>query len=212
MALQDRWNALCERIGAFKAAHESDVTFDMLRHLYSHPPRAYHDLAHIEQVLGAFDEVRRLTEQRDQVEFALWLHDCVYFAERPDNEERSADAAAMIAGLLGCPPGFAEGARALIMVTRHSIWPAPGDPAIVADVDLSVLAGSKDNYEAYRAAIRREFGFATDAQFIEGRSAFLRRMLDRDAIYATSYFKQSSERKARANLEQELSELEQGRL
>jgi predicted metal-dependent HD superfamily phosphohydrolase len=210
--LHDRWHALCTRVGAFKNAHESDMTFDMLAHFYTHPPRAYHNLDHIAQILSVYDQCFRLADDRDLVEFSLWLHDCVYIAERPDNEERSADAAAMIAGLLGCAAGFAENVRDCIMVTRHSSDPGTGDTALVADVDLSILAASTGEYDHYRRQIRREFAFAADDLFVQGRIAFLHRMLDKDHIFATRYFRTISEDHARANLDRELEELQQGTL
>lgn len=207
-SLHDRWNALCERVGAFKKAEESDLTFDMLRTLYTHPVRAYHNLEHIAQVLSVFDSARLLAEDKDVVEFALWLHDCVYFAERADNEERSADAAGMIAGLLGCHPEFAARARECIMVTRHSNPPGKGDTALVADIDLSILGAGAAEYDAYRKAIRREFAFASDEQFVAGRTAFVHRMLDKERIYATPHFRAEMEDRARENLREELRELE----
>lgn len=206
--LHNRWHDLCTRVGAFKSAHESDITFDMVVHLYEHPGRAYHNLDHIAQVLGAFDQAFRLADDRDLVEFSLWMHDCVYIAERPDNEDRSADAATMIAGLLGVPAGFADRVRQCIMATRHSSDPAPGDASLVADVDLSILSASASEYDHYRRAIRREFAFAEDSLFIQGRIAFLRRMLDKHTIYATRYFKATAEVPARANLARELDDLE----
>lgn len=208
--LHTRWHALCERVGAFKNVDESDLTFGMLRTLYTHPVRAYHTLGHIAQVLAVFDSARMLADDKDLVEFSLWLHDCVYFAERPDNEERSADAAGMIAGLLGCEPDFARRVRECIMVTRHSNPPGTGDTALVADIDLSILGASKAEYDAYRHAIREEFAFATDGQFLEGRRAFVQRMLDKDRVYATPHFRSELEDAARDNLYRELDDLERG--
>ncbi len=210
--LHERWNGLCARISAFGKSGEHDMTFEMLTHLYSHPARAYHNLDHIAQVLAAFDEVRGLADDRDLVEFSLWMHDCVYFPERPDNEERSADAASMIAGLLGTPAGFSERVRVCIAATRHSTSPPRGDPALVADVDLTILGGSAAAYDAYRAAIRREFAFASDELYIPGRTAFLQRMIDKPSIYSTALFKRDLEKPARANLERELDDLERGRI
>ena len=204
----NRWNALCIRVGAFKTAEESDLTFDMLRTLYAHPPRAYHNLDHIAQVLHAFDAARMLADDKDLVEFAIWLHDCVYFAERPDNEDRSADAAGMIAGLLGCAPDFALRARACIMATRHSATPDKGDPALVADLDLTILGAPRDEYDRYSKSIRAEFAFAPDERFIPGRIAFLRRMVDKDRIFATPHFHHAMEDAARQNLYRELDDLE----
>ncbi len=206
-ALRHRWERLCERVGAFKKAEESDLTFEMLSTMYAHPPRAYHNLAHIEQLLGVFDSVSMLAEDADAVEFAIWMHDCVFFAERPDNESRSADAAAMIAGLLGCSADFTRRVRELIAATRHSEPPARGDASLVADIDLSILAAPRPEYDRYRAAIRGEYDFADDAMFREGRAAFLQRMLDREHVFNTAYFRREHERAARDNMQRELDEL-----
>lgn len=206
-AMRHRWDRLCERIGAFKRAEESDLTFEMLSTMYAHPPRAYHNLAHIEQLLGVFDSVAMLAEEGDAVEFAIWMHDCVFFAERPDNESRSADAAAMIAGLLGCSADFTRHVRELIAATQHSTNPGRGDAALVADIDLSILAAPREDYDRYRAAIRTEYEFADDAMFREGRAAFLQRMLDREHIFNTAWFRREHERAARDNLQRELDEL-----
>lgn len=207
-----RWDRLCERVGAFKRAEESDLTFDMLATLYAHPVRAYHTLEHIAQVLGVFDTIPRLASDRDAVEMALWLHDCVYFAEREDNEERSADAAGMIAGLLGCSPEFTMAVRGLIAVTRHSRPPARGDQSLVADLDLSILSATGPEYDAYSRAIRREFAFADDEAYRVGRLGWIERMLGRTSIYATAWFVQQGEDAARANLERERATLVAGRM
>jgi predicted metal-dependent HD superfamily phosphohydrolase len=208
--LHARWDALCARIGAFKAADESDLTFEMLGSLYAHPPRAYHNLGHIDQVLQELDGAAMLAEDPDVVEFSVWMHDCVYYPLRSDNEDRSADAAAMIAGLLGCAAGFVERARACIHATRHSKTPGRGDPALVADLDLTILGEEAGVYDAYRRAIRREYGFVDDDQFIPGRRAFVQRMLDKERIYATPHFRRRLEDAARANLYRELDDLDAG--
>lgn len=205
-ALRQRWEDLCSRVGAFKHAHESDLTFEMLTTMYGHPPRAYHNLDHIQQCLAMFDSVRGLADDRDCVEFALWLHDCVFFPERSDNEDRSADAAAMIAGLLGCTPEFTLRVRELIAVTRHHEEPSRGDPALVADIDLSILGQPWEVYDVYRRAIHDEYGWAGEDLFRQGRMAFLHRMLDKSAIYATRFFKQELESAARDNMDRELEE------
>jgi len=207
-ALRQRWDGLCERVGVFKNAHESDLTFEMLATMYGHPPRAYHNLKHIAQLLEMYDSVRGLAEDRDGVEFALWLHDCVFFPERSDNEERSADAAAMIAGLLGCKPEFTQRVRALIAFTRHNIEPERGDAALVADIDLSILGAPQDQYAVYRRAISAEYSWAGEGLFREGRMAFLRRMQAKTRVYATRYFQSELEQRARTNMQRELEDWE----
>jgi predicted metal-dependent HD superfamily phosphohydrolase len=202
--MRERWNALCERVGAFGKAAAEDLTFEMIQTFYTHPPRAYHNLEHIAQCLRVFDSVKLLAEDKDAVEFALWMHDSVFFAERPDNEARSADAAATVAGLLGCKGEFAARVRELIQATRHSEAPAPGDAALVADIDLSILAAPGAEYDAYTGAIHEEFSFAGEEMFRTGRCAFLERMLSRDEIFATRWFRQEMEGAARGNMEREL--------
>ena len=209
MELHDRWDRLCERVGAFAEAAESDLTFEMLRTMYEHPPRAYHNLEHIGHCLGVFDGVRRLAEEPDCAEFAIWLHECVFFPERSDNEARSADAAGMVAGLLGCPPSFAMRARELILWTRHDGRPDDGDGALVADIDLSVLGEEPGAYDAYRAKIVEEYAFAEEELFWVGRKAFLERMLGRERLFQTAYFFAEREKAARANMERELGEIEE---
>ncbi len=208
--MRDRWAQLCGRVGAFRSADEADLTFETIRTLYANPARAYHDLRHIESCLKLFDRVRLLVDDKDAVEFAVWMHDSVYIAERPDNEARSADAAGMVAGLLGCSPVFAETVRGLIAVTRHNVTPGRGDESMMADIDLSILGADAVEYEEYRRAIRQEFSFATDEQFMIGRIAFLERMLDRRTIFWTPMFQNEYEWRARANLESEIDRLRGG--
>ena len=204
MTMHDRWDRLCARVGAFGSASEADLTYEMISTLYANPSRAYHNLEHIAWCLRAFDEVARLAEHPDACEFALWLHDCVFIPERPDNEARSAEAAAMIAGLLGCDGVFISQVRELILVTKHDSCPVDPDSALVSDVDLAVLGGSEEEYAQYSASIRAEFSFAPEEMFARGRMAFLHRMLDREEIYSTAWYRSTLEKRARANMQREL--------
>lgn len=207
--LRTRWTDLCRRVSTH-AEVEADaaLTLGMIETLYGHPVRAYHNLDHIRVCLETFDGVRMLAEDRDAVEFALFMHDCVFDGERPDNESRSADAAGMVAGLVACPPDFVERVRELILVTRHERTPRGGDAAVISDVDLAILGGPWEAYDRYRRAIREEFSFATDEHFAQGRHAFLERMLGRDRIFATGWFREQHEARARENLDRELHEIE----
>ncbi len=208
--LHERWNALCARVGAFDHAADGDVTFEMLGSLYATPHREYHNLDHIASCLVVFDGVRMLAEDRDAVEFALWVHDAVFNAARPDNEARSADAAGMIAALLGCTPDFVEKVREFILATRHDESPAAGDESLVADIDLAELGGEWGAYEEYAARIAREFAFAGPELYAQGRAAFLERMLSKSWIYATGWFRKGYEKRARENLTRELEGIEGG--
>ena len=58
---------------------------------YTAPGRHYHNLAHIEDCLGALARVDNLSPlEREILSEAIWWHDVVYDATRADNEELSA--------------------------------------------------------------------------------------------------------------------------
>ena len=58
---------------------------------YTAPGRHYHNLAHIEDCLGALARVENLSPlEREILSEAIWWHDVVYDATRSDNEELSA--------------------------------------------------------------------------------------------------------------------------
>jgi predicted metal-dependent HD superfamily phosphohydrolase len=206
-ALHDRWEALCARIGAFERAEHADLTFELIETLYATPPRSYHNLEHVGATLAVFDEVRRLADEPDLVEFALWMHDSVYEADKDNNEARSAETAGMIGGLLGCTPEFIEGARVLIMATHHTAPPPAGDPSLIADIDLAILSAAPEAYDAYAQGIRGEYAFVEDDHYSMGRAAFLERMLDRKHLFNTAYFRVHHESDARSNMQRELDSL-----
>ncbi len=210
IGMQRRWDGLCERVGAFSSVDESEMTFEMVRTMYEKPARTYHTLEHVDDCLRVFDKLRMLAEHPDALEFALWLHDCVYFAERHDNEARSADAAGMIAGLLGCDRAFVGEVRELVTITKHDSCPVGGDAALIADIDLSILGADPERYERYRRQVRNEFAFATDEQYAAGRIAVLEKFLDRPRIYSSGYIKGVLEERARENMERELDGLHTG--
>ena len=54
---------------------------------YAEPGRAYHNAAHVEDMLAALHSRRVLTPE---LALACWGHDLVYDARATDNEERSA--------------------------------------------------------------------------------------------------------------------------
>jgi len=67
---------------------------------YTAPDRHYHDLRHVEALLGLSDACASAITDRDAVEAAIWFHDAIYDTRRSDNEERSAALARF--GLQGC--------------------------------------------------------------------------------------------------------------
>ncbi len=59
----------------------------------------------------------------------------------------------------------------------------------------------------YEANIRREYGFASDAQYQAGRSHFLQMLLAKESIFKTDYFHHKYEASARANITKLINQL-----
>lgn len=203
--MRERWDGLCRRLGR---QTDAPAWFTILEGLHANPIRAYHNLGHVTECLDMLEQVRSLAEDADRLEFALWFHDCVYVPGKSDNEQRSAEVARVAALAIGQSDSWAIGVVDLIMTTRHIAPPEGNDAAIIADIDMAVLAANTERYRRYAAAIRSEYGFATDEQFRAGRAAFLRGLIARPSIYFTAQLASSCERHARANIAEELELLE----
>ncbi|MFV0625229.1 hypothetical protein ACBY01_14620 [Sphingomonas sp. ac-8] len=161
------------------------------------PHRHYHNLQHIEAMLGRYEGANA------GVVAAIWLHDIVYDPKASDNEERSAEQARA-----DLPAGPATDlAVRLILDTKHH---AGGDPWTDAfnDLDLAILGSRAATYDRYAEEIRREYAFVPDLPYRTGRAQVLR-AFDRRTIFKTPAF-QARERQAHDNLRHEIARLDAG--
>lgn len=181
---------------------------EQLRAQYAQPPRAYHNFAHVEEVLAHYAAVARGPgwRQPDEVFLAVLYHDAIYEAGRKDNEARSAElAAAAIAQWLPQRPIDVGRVRELILLTaRHGHLaqaPLDADAALFVDCDMAILAADAAQFDAYDRAIAQEYrGKLPQWMFRHYRRRFLRGLLDSSAIFVSPWFRSSSEAAARANL------------
>jgi predicted metal-dependent HD superfamily phosphohydrolase len=207
-SMRERWVALCRRLGP---GGDPAALATGVEALYAHPARAYHSLEHIAACLSVFDRFRPHAVQADFVEFAIWMHDCVYDPKAKDNEARSAEAAVELLRSLGAGFRHAEAVTQLIMATRHGAADLTGDEALIADIDLSILGSDAAAYLRYARNIRTEYSFVPEEAFRAGRAAILRAFVARDRIYFTEPLRLCYESGARANLATEIAMLESGR-
>lgn len=159
--------------------------------------RRYHDLAHLRRMLGVLGEGAPA-----DVVLAAWYHDAVYDPRAGDNEERSAALAAEQLGGLGVDP--AEVVRLVLLTRDHAVAPGDRNGALLCDADLSILAASGAEYDAYARAVREEYAFVPDDAFRAGRAAILQKLLDLPALF---HVNPQWEEPARANLRRELAAL-----
>lgn len=173
--------------------------------IYTAPDRHYHNLAHIEAMLGLMRAHRQCWLDPVCVEAAIWFHDAVYDTHRHDNEERSATLAAeRLAGALS--PSRVDRIAAMIRASADHVLPsladaaARSDCALFLDLDLAILGSAPADFAAYESAVRKEYGWVPDAAWVAGRRAVLERFLARPTIYLSPQFQASHEATARWNL------------
>jgi predicted metal-dependent HD superfamily phosphohydrolase len=182
---------------------------------YRAPDRHYHDLRHIEALLGLADACAGMIADREALEAAIWFHDAIYDTRCRDNEERSAALA--VARLAGTTDeDRIARIAAMIRATAGHALPeladaaAKRDCALFLDMDLAIFGSAPADFDAYEAAVRREYDWVTEPQWKLGRRAVLAQFLARPAIYATQRFQASHEAAARRNLARAIARLDRG--
>ncbi|MCL6525346.1 MAG: hypothetical protein K6T57_00560 [Thermaceae bacterium] len=193
-----RWNALLQSLGMDPAAHFSMLDDLLIRH--TEPQRFYHNLAHLDTLLG-------LLPAKPHLEFAVWFHDAVYDPTRADNEAQSAGLAQESLERLGAEPALIQKVTQIILATQNHQAEDP-DTALFLDADLAILGAEPKTYRAYAQAIRQEYAWVPEALFRERRAQVLQTFLSRERIYQTEAFAHL-EPTARENLQQELEALAQ---
>jgi predicted metal-dependent HD superfamily phosphohydrolase len=172
---------------------------------WNEPHRHYHDARHLVAMLSIVDAHAGLADDPNHVRLAVWFHDAVYDPRAGDNEEASAALAARELARLGIDA--AEVVRLVRLTATHDPQPGDRDGALLADADLSILAAESDEYNAYAAAVRREYHHVPDDEFRAGRAGVLRTFLDRPTLYRVLPARAALTDRARSNIRRELGRL-----
>ncbi len=203
--LRDRWH---DTLLAARAGADGPDPLPYAENLlarWAEPQRRYHTTAHLAAVLDGIDTLAGHADDVHAVRLAAWFHDAVYRPDRTENEERSAALAERALAEAGVPEAVvAEVARLVRLTVTHD--PVDGDRngEALCDADLAVLAGGPQEYGAYAARVREEYGFVPDGAFREGRAAVLRQLLDLPRLFRTPHGAAAWEARARHNLATEL--------
>ena len=211
--LLSRWNALL--VSARDGAEEPDPEpyGRNLIERWSEPQRRYHTADHLLDVLNRIDELAPHAPEADvdTVLLAAWFHDAVYRPDRSENEERSAALALRALPEAGVDRARTDEVARLVRLTvSHDPEPGDANGELLCDADLAVLAGSPGEYARYAAAVREEYSFVPDREFLEGRAEVLRQLLGLPHLFRTSYARERWEHVARRNLRTELELLVKG--
>lgn len=180
---------------------------------YSEPHRYYHTFKHIGRLfeLAAKHSLYLTTTQK----IALAYHDAVYIPGRLDNEQKSVDA--MLEDMNVHPsvidiPELSGGhgfdpvlAAKIIMDTKTHIPSCP-ESETVLDLDLADLGSDWDNYRRNSINIALEYTPIMNAtKWVAARKSWIESFLERPVIFHTNWGRTHFEAKARANLNQELT-------
>jgi predicted metal-dependent HD superfamily phosphohydrolase len=174
---------------------------DLLRR-WSEPQRHYHTLTHLRTLLDLLDG------ESPALLLAVWFHDAIYDPRAGDNEEASATLARASLPALGIDAATTAEVNRLVLLTKqHTTTPDDRAGQLLLDADLSILGSPEAEYDAYAAAIRREYAWVAESAYRTGRAAVLRTFLSRPHLYQTDRFRRSHEEQARRNLTREIAAL-----
>jgi predicted metal-dependent HD superfamily phosphohydrolase len=202
------WRGHVNALGCFDA-QLSQKLFDNLCTDYSQMHRAYHTLEHLVQIFAALERHAEKTRDPLRLAFAAWYHDVIYDPHAKDNEERSAARAESELKTMTADPQLPGRVANLILATK-SHHKGADDPNgdLFLDIDYSILGTEPAAYATYAAQIRREYAHLSDAQWRNGRAAFLKTASAREPTFRTAIFENLYGAQARANMATELRDLE----
>ncbi len=206
LQLITRYKEAIEDCGGKARKGPSPMAFaEKLCDRYAEPHRAYHNLKHLEELLGWLEPIAGGSENYSAISLAVFYHDAIYDPTSHENEEASALLALQDLEALCVPKEKMEKVATYVRATKShmSIDTQDEDLGLFLDADLSILGSDPKLYDEYAANIRREYGFVPEETYRAGRAAVLARFLEAPTLFRTSYFRGRLEARARANLRRE---------
>lgn len=207
--LRQRWATLADSCEPRPPASAWATLGTGLVACYQEPSRSYHTDVHLLAVLRTLEELTAPVAPPLTAQLAAWFHDAVYDPTRSDNEAASAHMARVRLAEFGLSSDVIADVATMVEATAThdaGTCTAPGVEFLL-DADLSILGAPGRHYETYRRAIRQEYAYLEEGVFRSGRSAVLRRMLERPRLYLSEAGAARFEASARANLAAELASL-----
>jgi predicted metal-dependent HD superfamily phosphohydrolase len=169
---------------------------------YNETHRYYHNIFHINDMLNIAMGCR--PSNIGIANLIIWYHDAIYDPQRKDNEEKSAELAIdQLKDHLSSED--VDTVASGILLTKHQFSSnmLTPDMSIIIDSDLYILSHDWC-YTAYARAIRKEYAYLNDAEYIAGRKQFLEKMLRKNSYYGILHTRNT---KAKKNMQMELDYL-----
>ena len=194
-------------VAAIPVEQKSRMIYQALQKRYSEPHRHYHTLNHISDCLHYFDQAADLMIKPDAVEMAIWFHDVIFDPLNRNNEQQSADFFTALVSA-SVDQEFTEAVVDMILATRHNQQPVHLDAQFAVDIDLAGLALPWVEFDHHTSCISAEFKHLPESVFFTGQSKFLNSLLQRKQLFATSFFYDRYEIKARSNLQRCIAKMQ----
>jgi predicted metal-dependent HD superfamily phosphohydrolase len=180
---------------------------------YATPPRAYHDLHHVGEVVRHYADVAAGPGwmQPIEVAFAILYHDAIYVAGAKDNEARSAALAREHLARWERPADADRVAELILLTAQHgglSREDVPdNDTRLFLDCDMAILGAPPAAFDAYDRAIAAEYRGRVPAWVYRlNRRRFLKGLLARERLFLSDWFHERLDRQARINLRRAVNE------
>jgi predicted metal-dependent HD superfamily phosphohydrolase len=196
-----------ETLQAFKIdSKRIQSSFLSITQAYDSPQRYYHRLEHISQVLTTITQLESYAVNFRAIQLAAWLHDVVYDTHASDNEEKSAIFARELLNSLNIHQQIIITVENLILNTKqHHCEHHNIDSQILLDADLMILAADEVEYWQYAKAIRQEYHWVPQTDYIKERKRVLEKFLLRPRIYQILSIFEIAEPIARQNIQAEIA-------
>lgn len=211
-------SAFCRSVkavgGQADKAAVKDVADDLIER-WQEPIRHFHNLTHLIDVLQRVDTLAEETHHPDCVRLAAWYHGAIFDTSHVRHYKRaagkdeagSADLARTQLTALGVPEAAVTRICDIIMTLAGHCSKDNIDAQALCDADLGSLAVEPQKYRSYRENVRREYDHVPLLDYLEARTAIIKRFLDRPHIFTTPMATQWEDA-ARENLTAELQRLE----
>lgn len=184
-----------------------DELWKELKSKYSKSRRYYHNLAHLDNLIGQLAPVKNQIADWQTLILSVAYHDIIYNTLKKDNEERSAALAYDRLTQLNLSEGQKEKCRQQILSTKMHEVSDDLDTNFFTDADLSILGSDKDSYLKYAEQVRKEYEYFPDLLYKPGRKKVLMKFLKMASIFKTKYFQDKYEEQAKINMSSELKSL-----
>jgi predicted metal-dependent HD superfamily phosphohydrolase len=203
--LRNEWQAKCASFCSNEVL--INKAFDKLEMAYADTSRHYHNLTHIENMLGLLEKYKQEITEPEILYFAIWYHDAVYKTLKKNSEEKSAVLAVKELTALGMNSETVNRISEYICATKAHAATQDKNLQWLLDFDLSILGAESKSYMAYTEAVRKEYSIYPDFMYKPGRKKAMQHFLEKEHIFQTEQFRILFEERARLNISAEISGL-----